>query len=277
MIHSRKLKVVFSLALSALFAGSAGALTFVRAADAYLVDEAQVIVRAIVNPLELAPTEGFPETRYSLEVTAAFRGAVAGDLLELAVPGGRNAAGEEALLFGAPHFPASGEALLFLDRGADGLLRILLFNQGVFHLLPHRGRQLAFRDFGEGSTELRPKGRTIDQERPRDLARFESWIADRLAGAAREADYWPPPPAAGELQHLAEQFNLIIREGLPVRWPNTSARLDLTYVAHEVPQPGLASGGYAEFQNGLAAWTNLGDSLVFDLRNVIGCRVHPDL
>jgi hypothetical protein len=250
----------FFLAGSALLAGSADALTFVRAADSNLVDEAPVIVRATVRPLQRAPSEGFPETHYALEVTAGLRGASAGQSLELVVPGGRNAAGEGAVVFGAPSFAAGDEALFFLDRRQDGRLQIRHLNQGVFHLLSHRGRRVALRGFGEGSTELHPKGRAIHEEGPRDLARFERWIVDRLAGEAREADYWAPPSAAGELEVLPEQFNLWMPNGLPLRWEKTSGRLDLTYSAHEVPQPGLPSGGYAEFQTGLAAWTNLADS-----------------
>jgi hypothetical protein len=260
-MKKRKLQpCAFFLAGSALLAGSADALTFVRAADSNLVDEAPVIVRATVRPLQRAPSEGFPETHYALEVTAGLRGASAGQSLELVVPGGRNAAGEGAIVFGAPTFSPGEDALLFLDRRADGLVAILHLNQGLFRLPSQRGRQVAFRGFGEGATEVRPKGRALEEERPRDLARFERWIADRVAGVAREADYWQAPPAAGEPLKVVEKFNLWYPAGLPVRWQKTSGRLDLTYSAHEVPQPGLESGGYAEVQTALAAWNDLAES-----------------
>jgi uncharacterized metal-binding protein len=248
------------LALSFLLAaGTLDAALYATAPDEYLVDNAAVIVRAVVRPLERPPVrEGLPRTHYRLEIEAGLRGAAAGELLEMIVPGGNDAAGRTALVSGAPSFRDGEEALLFLDRGADGLLRPYFLEQGVYRLGSVDGNRTAWRRLGAGAPNA--AGET-DEERPRELSRFETWVADRLAGRGRPADYFLEAPA-GVMEADTAPFNIWIRGGLPTRWAKSTGRLDLTVLAHDRPQPGLPSGGYDEVRNALDAWTNLPDSLI---------------
>jgi hypothetical protein len=248
------------LALSFLLAaGTLDAALYVKAPDEYLVDNAAVIVRAVVRPLERPPVrEGLPRTHYRLEIEAGLRGAAAGELLEMIVPGGNDAAGRTALVSGAPSFRDGEVALLFLDRGADGLLRPYFLEQGVYRLGSIDGSHAAWRRLGTGAPNA---AGDAEEERPRELARFERWIADRLAGRATPGDYFLDPPA-GAMAAATAPFELWIRAGLPTRWPKSTGRLDLTILAHERPQPGLPSGGYDEVRSALDAWTNLPDRLI---------------
>ena len=255
----KRFRSLFPLSLVLLCAGGLDAALFVKAPDEHLVDNAAVIVRAVVHSLERPPaTERLPRKYFRLEVKAGLRGAAAGDILEMAVPGGFDAAGREAIVSGAPSFREGEEALLFLDRGPGGVLRPFLLEQGVYRLRSLDGSRAARRRLGSGAPNA---AGVAEVERPRELALFERWVADRLAGHGRPADYFVELPA-GAMEAAPSPYTLSYRDGLPRRWPKSTARLDLTLLAHERPQPGLPSGGYDEVRNALDAWSNLPDNLV---------------
>jgi len=244
-----------------LLAAAAGATSFVRLPDAALVDQATIIVHAVVQPLVRPPvTVGLASTHYSALVLEALRGAEVGEELEFQVPGGIKADGTEEILFGAPSFRPGTEALLFLERDAHGHLRILHFHQGVFYLVPANGTRIAWRNF-EQTHEIPAPETQLESEGPRDLARFEAWVADRAAGIVRPADYFLEPEAQEGLEQIVRRYNLL-RDGAdrPLRWPDFTAGSQVSYFAHQTPQPGLPSGGADELQSALAAWTDDGGS-----------------
>ena len=261
----QQLRILLTAALL-LGASAAGALSFVKASDEVLVDLAPVIVRAVARPLEREPAAGrMPLTFYALEVKSALRGAVPGEILELATPGGRDVLGFEAIIPGFPQLAAGEESLFFLERSPGGHFRLVLFNQGVFRIARHGGEPAAWRSFERGD-EVVVEGRASEDERPRDLEKFEAWIADRIAGRQREADYRLAAAIQGELENAAQPFNIILWNGLPVRWLKGTSPLETSVYAHREPQPGIPGGGPAQVEASIAAWNGVDGGSLLRLR-----------
>jgi hypothetical protein len=242
-----------ALACAALLAAPAFATTIVPMRDAALVDRARLVV--IAETLDRLPVvEERPATDYLMRVERVLKGEVGASTLVVRVPGGLAPDGRELKLFGAPRFQVGERALLFLGPERDGTRRVLQFMQGAFHRARLGGRDIAFRDESEVHRLAVP---LEDDPGPmaRDFERFAAWIADRAVGAYRWPDYlFQPEPAP--LQALTEDFTFFESEGLNLRWFTFDSSGSVTWKAHRDGQPGLASGGFPEFQRALTAWNN---------------------
>ena len=249
----RLLPVLLVLLGVCALAAPAAATTYQRVADADLADQAAVLVEAIVStrslPTGSSAAAGLPATDYRMTVERAIRGARPGDSLTVRVPGGRRADGLSLRIWGAPRFRPGERVLLFLRPDAAGTFHVLHLMLGAFHLRAAAdGRTLALRDLSE-ATEVSGAG----PEPARDLAAFRGWLADRAAGVRRAPDYLLP--AAKALPLPQEKFTLLEDGGVPMRWFAFDGGGSVSWAAHLAGQPGVAGGGFAEFQCALAAWS----------------------
>ena len=249
----RPLKQLFRLApcLFLLLPGLAGATSFVRVADADLADQAPVIAEVIFRGHDNSVTPNMPVTDYRVEVARVLRGDLPGSGVVVRVHGGRAASGMELRINGAPSFKEGEKALLFLRPAADGTYRILHVMQGAFKLVENEGGVYALRNFGEAD-EVTIEGRGIEAERPRQLEKFKSWIADRVAGQQRPADYFVE--GAALLTAIQQKYTLLENGGYNMRWPDFDAGVNITFLAHEAGQPGRTGGGFGDLQTAINVW-----------------------
>jgi hypothetical protein len=241
-----------ALSVVCLLAAPLAATTYQRVADADLADQAPVVVEAVagVSTNTAAPgNQRLPATDYRITVERAIRGAAAGDTLTVRVPGGRRPDGMSLQIWGAPRFQPGERVLLFLAPNADGSFHVLHLMLGAFHVRTAAdGRKLAVRDLSEAK-EVNGSG----DDPARDLSRFRGWLADRAAGARRGQDYLlPGAPALPDL--FLEKFTLLQAGGVRMRWFGFEEGGSVAWTANSAGQPGVAGGGFAEFQRALVAW-----------------------
>lgn len=250
---------LLALALLALVAGlpPASATTYVMVDDPELADQAGVVVDAQIVSVEPAPATGRPATDYTVEVETLVAGSAPGTTLIVRVPGGARPDGLELRLHGVPRFTVGERALLFLVPRKDGTFGILHLGLGAFHRMAVPGRPpLAVRDLSEAEEVVRP-GSEPSPERhgPRDYDAFAGWLADHAAGIERPADYFLDGQAAA-MPGISERFTLVSQDGLNRRWFEFDSGGSVPWFAHSAGQPGVAGGGFSEFQQALRAWNN---------------------
>ncbi len=230
-----------------LLTAPVAATTYQQVADGDLADQAPVVVEAVVGAAAGAADGRLSATDYRVTVERAIRGAAAGDALTVRVPGGERAGGLSLRIWGAPRFQPGERALLFLAPNADGSFHVLHLMLGAFHVRTAAdGHALALRDLSEA--------KEVDGAGPdpaRDLAKFRGWLADRAAGARRAPDYFSSDSAPDAFQ---EKYTLLDSNGASIRWFAFDEGKSVAWAAHDAGQPGVAGGGFAEFQRALAAW-----------------------
>ncbi len=252
--------VGFLAALVALLAPASPvrATSFVMVADEALADQSPLIVEGRVAAVERGPATGAPATDYEIEIGRVLKGYAAGGSLTVRVLGGIRADGLGLKIWGAPHYNAGDNALLFLTPRPDGSYAVVHFLLGAFHEIEASGQQIAIRNLADASQwQLSSSSGTAEAapgvDHPRDLARFTSWLADRANGVLRSPDYDAQLPA-GTLTNIQGQFNLFVENGLNLRWPFPKGG-SVTFYANAAGQEGLAGGGFTEYQNVLRQWT----------------------
>lgn len=242
------LALVFCLSLTS---AAYGAL-YVRVADVDLADQAPLIIEATVQSSNHKASPDVPATDYLVHVDRLVAGSLSGSSLVVRVPGGIGPDGMELYLYGAPKLAVDESALLFLTPRADGTYAVLHFMQGFFRISEVDGQRVAWRHFTD-STEL-PGQKALHPEGPRHLERFRQWLEDHKQGNPRTADYW----LDGDLGPLTDKFTFIESgtNGRPFRWREFDNGGSIRWSAHQDGQPFLPGGGFTEFQDALAAWTN---------------------
>ncbi len=241
------------LPLVPLLSPAAFATSFVMASDRDLAAGSDVIARVRVMDVSPAPVEGMPATDVLAEVEQLVQGSVSGGSIVVRIPGGSKNR-KLFQVYGAPGFRKGERALLFLVAQDDGTYRIRHLMLGAFHEVAAGGRALALRDLS-GATEVKAAGRTESSavwRQPRDLERFSGWLADRAAGKVRAADYFVEP------SQLTADFTFLEDQGLKVRWFEFDQGQSVSWRWESAGQPGLAGGGAAELQRGLAIWNGDG-------------------
>ncbi len=238
-----------ALSVACLLAAPLAATTYQRVADTDLADQAPVVVEAIAGTSTNMADGRLPATDYRITVEWAIRGAAAGDTLTVRVPGGRRSDGMSLQIWGAPRFQPGERVLLFLAPNGDGSFHILHLMLGAFHVRTAAGgRTLAVRDL----SEAKEVSGAVDDP-ARDLARFRGWLADRAAGERRAPDYLVQgAPVLPDL--FPDKFTLLEAGGARMRWFGFEEGGSVAWAANSAGQPGVAGGGFAEFQRALAAW-----------------------
>ena len=241
------------LALLALAAAPSGATTILPLADPVLVDQAPVILVGSVEGA-LPNTGPRPETNWLVSVEQVLKGDVTGGAIVVRVLGGETATGERLTIFGAPRFGLHERVLLFVAPRPDGTWAIVQYLQGAFHVVAAGGRLAAVRDLTEVEV-LGARRRSTRTPLLRDFERYRDWIADRVAGQDPPRDYMFRP-SRQQMTKIVAGFTLFETDGLNLRWFEFDSGGSVTWKAHQDGQPGLAGGGFTEFQRALAAWNN---------------------
>jgi Fibronectin type III domain/Matrixin len=238
------------------------ATSVVLGSDAELADQAPLVVDATVlaeEPAPVAPRS--PATDYRVRVERVLKGRLPAEdagSLRLRVLGGPGPDGLTLKIWGAPVLRAGERVLLFLvppAEGSEGAYRPLHLSVGVFHQLlaeaGEPGRPLAARDLSEMTLVDDGGGLAPGEVQVRDHDRFAEWLADRAAGVERAPDYELQLPAA-VLDEVRQKFTYL--QNLKQRWVQFDRGTPVGWTMSQAGQPGLADGGFNEFQAAIEAW-----------------------
>lgn len=258
MTHSSARAFLAALFLGLSLLAPAGATTYVMMPDEALVDTSPLIVEARVVSVSGAPIE-VPSTDYHVEILRLLKGQNPGAGIVVRQLGGVNLEGRALKIWGLTRLGIGDRALLFLVPRPDGTYGVNQLILGAFREVEVSGERVAVRDL-EAATELRADavGHLVSTEggdRPRDVAGFSQWIAQRAEKQFRPADYFRDGL-------IVPKFNLFADascnggDGRPIRWFVFDTAGSVTFTANSAGQPGLADGGFSEIQTALAAWTN---------------------
>jgi chitodextrinase len=252
----RKLSLSLPILLLALVLGvgsTASATTMVLATDEQLTDQAPVVLRGTVTAA--GPSKALthrPVTEYEVQVERVLKGRVASDLVVVRVPGGVRPDGMALKIWGSPELAVGDRALLFLVPRQDGSYGVLHLAMGSFREMRHAGKRLAVRDLSEvGLAGQDGQVTEGEVEVGRDFDAFSSWVADRALGNVREPDYQVAATTEG-MQSVREQFSYL--QNVRRRWFEFDNNISVGWKAYESGQPGLASGGFPEFQQAINVW-----------------------
>ncbi|HEX2225473.1 MAG TPA: hypothetical protein VHN15_14825, partial [Thermoanaerobaculia bacterium] len=244
---------ILALALALGVGSTASATTMVLATDEQLTDQAPVVLRGTVTAAGPPKAQTHrPVTEYEVQVERVLKGRVSSDLVVVRVPGGVRPDGMALKIWGSPELAVGDRALLFLVPRQDGSYGILHLAMGSFREMRHAGKRLAVRDLSEvGLAGQDGKVSEGEVEVGRDFDAFSGWVADRALGNVREPDYQVAATADG-MQAVREQFTYL--QNVRRRWFEFDSNISVGWKAYESGQPGLASGGFPEFQQAINVW-----------------------
>lgn len=253
---SRRFVLVLAVLVSLVSVLPSFATLYVMPGDDVLVDDATTIVEGRILALRNESTGRMPTTHYEVEVLALLKGSHESPLL-LRVPGGTNADGLSVSVAGAPHFEVGSKVLLFLVRDPEGTYRPLHLMLGAFHAVVVTGQQLALLDLAGAAAVPHPATGELSQRehRPRDYARFVTWIAERVAGRDAAQDYFVELGLA-EKAEIGQRFSLLrdSRTRLPMRSFEFDTGGHIDWYIHQNGQAGLPGGGATEFRRAVNLW-----------------------
>jgi len=258
MRHPRPIPCLAALAALLLgLATAAGATSFVAMRDSALADQAGLIVVArVAGQLPATTDSGRPATDYLVQAERVLKGELLESGLVVRVPGGVGPDGIGLKIWGAPELADGSRVILFLNRGTDGLYRPLHLMLGVFHELAVDGLAIAYRDLSEVREAGGADKVAVRQLRQvRDFNRFANWLEARARGEGRRYGYFTRIDPA-EVQTLHEKYSFMNQDGVNLRWFEFDSGAGVTFFAHQGGQPGVAGGGFDEFQGALATWNN---------------------
>ncbi|MXX75459.1 MAG: hypothetical protein F4210_04015 [Holophagales bacterium] len=251
------------LAAILVFSAQAAALVYIMPTDESMVDRAPVIVFGEVIDGTLAIDAAQPSTHYRFRVEEVLKGVVADSTIVVRQPGGVGNDGTSMWIMGLPMLAEKDRVLLFLRREAAGAHDIVEYALGMFWEVDVGGPSLLLREPSlEGETALAEEPGT--ETPPRNARLFRRWIADRVAGQERSADYFVAEAQRGpvavtspyRLSRLPEgqEGCLAAHGGLPYRWQEFDRGESLGFVVDSGGQPGVPGGGLRQVRAGMSAW-----------------------
>ncbi|HEX3127597.1 MAG TPA: fibronectin type III domain-containing protein [Thermoanaerobaculia bacterium] len=258
--------ISFGVVVSALLAFAGAPLmatSYVMVSDESLVDDSPVaaVVRVASVDRAAGRNAGQAITEYRIQVEEVLKGTIPegiGGMATVRVPGGLGPNGMALKIYGAPRFEKDERALLFLEPTGDGSYRVMHLLLGAFHEVSEAGHQLAVRDLAE-AREIRQTGAGVESvpgaDRLRDFDSFARWVAERAANNRSAADYFVQDSG---IKNVLGHFRLFADpdDGYHLRWFNFDTGGSVQWKAYKGGQPGLASGGFTEFQAALKDWNN---------------------
>ncbi|HYG62996.1 MAG TPA: matrixin family metalloprotease [Thermoanaerobaculia bacterium] len=218
--------------------------------DETLADQTPVIAVVRVAAADAAPS-GAPVTEYLMEAERVLKGYLPGSTFVVRVPGGEMPGGAFLKVWGAPRLAPGGRALLFLTPGDDGGYEVVHLMLGAFHLVGEGEEALAVRDLSEATPVRTSKAQEVD--RPRRLAGFAGWLADRAAGLERPRDYMAPLDGKAAVSLPFTLNNMA--DGVPLRWFRFDEGSTVAWRVHSAGQPGMGfDASAARLRDALDVW-----------------------
>lgn len=263
--------VALTLTCLMLFAGVASATTFIVPDDGELIAKSAAIAIGTVEGSYVQETDGIIETVYEIRIEESLKAVPrTSGLLSVVSPGG--VLGDRALhVEAAAHFNQGDRVLLFLTPH-KGRWTTTDLTLGKFRFVTSTtGAELLVRDM-EDVVGWDHRGR-VHHEPVRRRDGFLRFIRERLNGRAPLSDNLPDylvdasqvtlAPEQSTERWLTPTVNAPFPgatytswvSNQPTRWPNIGGGVTFRKVANQNIS-GLADGGVAVIQGGLAAWTN---------------------
>ena len=248
------------LIVAALAPAPVAATVYVMPTDEAMVTRSPVIVFGEVLAAEPAPVGGPLATDLMFQVEEVLKGFVPGSTIVVRQPGGLGPDGIVGRVMGLPALVEGDRALLFLDP-VEGVYRTAELGLGIFFEMPARDRLLLLRGPSLQLAAM-PDDSAVDERLrarlPRDAVLFRRWIADRVAGADRAADYFATDLPAGPAA-VVSPFNLSLadscpRPSLPIRWRHFDRGESVGLVVQTKGQPGVPDGGMSQVLAAMRAW-----------------------
>lgn len=236
-----------------LAASLAGATTIVMPADEQLIAKSPVIVEGTVLSTTPVDRNGVVWTETVVRVSRTIKGATDATIT-IAEEGGM-LEDRATKIFGAPEYAAGDRVLVFLERDRRGDYRTMDLFVGKFtEGQTADGRRLWLRhDEADHVTLLNADFQPIRARNvQRDAALFETFVADRIAGRAGNANYGIENPVLRRQRDIGADFTLI-DEPTVFRWAIFDNGQTANWYSHGT-QPGYAGGGLSEVATALAAW-----------------------
>lgn len=241
------------LVVAAFLAGApTAATTIAPIPDEALVDRAPVIVTGRVEA-ELPNVGDRAVTRWLFRVERELKGPGLPSALVVELPGGTIPGGATLRVVGVPELRRGARLLLFLGAESNGVHRVHQLPQGLFHRVRHGRRTAALQDLSEVTiVPARHRRRRAPAATARDDGRFVAWIADRVAGSPRPADY-RFRPSKREMRSLTRAFKLFENQGRNVRWSEFDGGGSVAW-RRNGSLSGIATGGADHFHRAQQTW-----------------------
>ena len=255
--------------LAVSVAGPAGGIIYVAPSDGVMVDRTPIIVFGEVRSARAAAGARFPSTDVLFEVEAVLKGSVPGGTVLVRQPGGVSEDGVVSVIYGLPMLTAGDRLLLFLEKVpeavGDGVYRTVELSLGMFFESSSAAgnllmREAALHEAAPGSND----GADFEpsSHRPRNGGDFRRWIADRVRGVEREADYFAAAAPADSPVSRISPYRLLTSPSrcqvpdLPIRWRQFDRGNGVGFTIQADGQAGVPGGGIAEVVRAMRAWND---------------------
>ena len=236
------------------------ATTIVLPTDEQLIAKSPVIVEGTVVSTTPVERNGAIWTETTVEVSRNIKGRTERTITVRELGGVLD--GRATKIFGGAEFRSGERVLLFLDATAHGFRTVDLFVGKLTEAKMANGRRLWLRtDHEQDATLLDADFRPLaSQNVQRDAERFETFVAERVAGRAGTKNYGVENPILARQQStgvhggVTSDFTLIDDPTI-YRWFRFESGQAAAWVSSGT-QPGYSNGGVSELQTAMASWNN---------------------
>lgn len=225
------------------------AFTYVPMSNDTLLGQADTVIFGEIQGRYDEAVDGAPRTDYRVLVIEQYKGTLSANDIIVSLPGDDR----QRIIPGVVHFDAGSRAMLFLRRYADGRYGLVQLNLGAL-ILEENSNQLHKPLTGLTPVQLPvPYAPANSQDGPVDATTFRNWLLGQLPSNGLAPGALP----ARDTRYTTAKYQLLVAPGGSAgRWFEFDTGGSITFYADTTPQTGMSSGGYSEFQQGLAAWTN---------------------
>lgn len=266
MTHSR---AYWLTCVVAFLAVAASATTIILPTDAQLIAKSPLILIGTVSSSVPIDRDGTIWTETTIAVERTLKGT-AGSTVTVREIGGI-LGNRITRIFGAPEYNAGERVLVFLTPTPRGDYQTTDLYVGKFSEQPMLDGHRVWQRDDEGAdvTLLDPQFHAIHAPNvQRAATAFESYITDRVAGRAGQANYGLQNPVlqrdfapshAGPLSTSAN-FTLMSEPAI-YRWFAFDHGQSVPWYSYGT-QPGYSGGGVNEFQTAVGVWSNFGSAKI---------------
>jgi PKD repeat protein len=249
-----------------MVAAAASATTIVMPTDEQLIAKSPVIVTATILSTHVVERGGAIYTEASVAVASVLKGEAPEAITVREIGGETN--GHFSKIFGAAELKSGERVMLFLEASPNGGYRTMdLFVGKMTEGRQLDGRRLWLRDdIGADVVMLDANFEPVQSTKnvQRDAVKFETFVADRVAGRAGIRNYGIENPVLakpGTSGGAHENFTLISDPSV-YRWGRFDTGSAAAWFSGGT-QPGYSGGGVNEMSTAMASWTSFSQAKIF--------------